>query len=80
MDSLIVRFNTVVLKQTCPLETIDMNVKFQVRRVSYVDDDDDRGARVVLSLNLGSNTLGRLHMPSEFTNVFTLSDIRYVIV
>jgi hypothetical protein len=38
-------------------------------------DDDRRGARVVLSLMLGDNTLGRLYMPPEFTNAFTLSDI-----
>ena len=75
MKSLIEKFNTVALKQTCPFETIDMNIKYQVLRVSNVDDDDDRGARVVLSLNLGDKPLGRLHMPPEYTNVFTLSDI-----
>jgi len=30
---------------------------------------------VVISLKLGDNTLGRLYMPPEFTNLFTLSDI-----
>jgi hypothetical protein len=52
-----------------------MNIKYELLRVSNVDDDDGRGAREVLSLKLGDNTLGRLHMPPEYINVFTLSDI-----
>ena len=75
MDSPINRFNTVALKQTCPLETIDINIKYQLFRFSNVDDDDGRGTRVLLSLKLGDNKLGRLYMPPEFTNVFTLSDM-----
>ena len=77
MNNLIERFKTVELKQTCPLDTIGMNINYQFLSVSNIDvddDDDGRGARVVLWLKLGDNTLGPLYMTPDFTNVFTLSD------
>ena len=37
--------------------------------------DDGRVARVGLSLIMGDNTLGRMYLPHQFTNVFTPSDI-----
>ena len=73
MDSLVARFNQVALTKVVPLETIDMDKKYKVLMVSH--DEDRYGSRVVLSLIMGDNTLGRLYMPPEFTNVFTLSDI-----
>ena len=49
MNSIIERFNTVTLKQTCPLETIDMNIKYQLLRVSNVDYDDRRSTFGVIA-------------------------------
>ena len=72
MVSLIERFNQVAMTKSVPLETIDTDKKYNLLMVSQ--DDDRRGARVVLSLMLG-DTLGLLYMPSEFTNVFTQTDI-----
>jgi len=61
MDILIERFNTVALKQTCPLETINMKIKYPLLRVSNIDYDDGRGARMVLSLKLSDNTRAVVH-------------------
>jgi len=66
MDSLIERFNSVALNQAVGLETIDMDKKYRLLIFSNVDDG--RGARVILSLMLGDNKLGRQYIPPQFQN------------
>ena len=73
MANLVERFNQVAMTKVVPLETIEMDKQYPLLMVS--NGDGSRGARVILSLVLGDNTLGRLYTPPEFTPVFTLLDI-----
>ena len=72
MASLVERFNQVAMAKEIPFETIEMDKQYPLLIVP--NGDNDRIARVILSLILGDNTLGRLYMPPEFTPVFTLSN------